>query len=353
LSGPLDQQTLLEPISVDQPCGVDLDDTGLLVTLDGLRLFGQNWSPEAPLQLDGQSPEGAKVKSPPDWNQLRAMTLEALGKSKDLRLLNYLGTAVLRTDGLAGFVQVLDAASQWLNDYWVQVHPVIDEDALARLNALNCLADPMAVVDRVRRVPLVESRRHGKFSLRDVEAAAGQVALGPTETRPDEAAVQSAFSEMEADKLRELEQVATSAIAALNRIDEKMRSAAGIEFAPNFTPLRVQFSKLVHVCHEQLAKRSSVDGGASDEPAAAQTGSQPGSVGGPIKSRQDAIRALDSVADFFRRHEPSSPIPLIVDRAKRLVSKDFLEVLADIAPDAVATARSAAGLKDQVDVQQQ
>jgi type VI secretion system protein ImpA len=70
-------------------------------------------------------------------------------------------------------------------------------------------------------------------------------------------------------------------------------------------------------------------------------------VGGPINSRGDAIRALDAVADYFRRNEPSSPIPLFVDRAKRLVAKDFLEVLADIAPDAVTVARSAGGLKDQ------
>ena len=54
------------------------------------------------------------------------------------------------------------------------------------------------------------------------------------------------------------------------------------------------------------------------------------------------------MADFFRRAEPSSPIPLIVDRAKRLVSKDFLEVLADIAPGAVSQARAAGGLKDEL-----
>ena len=52
------------------------------------------------------------------------------------------------------------------------------------------------------------------------------------------------------------------------------------------------------------------------------------------------------VAEFFRRTEPSSPIPLFLGRAKRLVSKDFLEVLADVAPDAVAQARMAGGLRD-------
>jgi hypothetical protein len=35
----------------------------------------------------------------------------------------------------------------------------------------------------------------------------------------------------------------------------------------------------------------------------------------------------------------------LLERAKRLVSKDFLEVLADIAPDALVTARAAGGLK--------
>ena len=66
---------------------------------------------------------------------------------------------------------------------------------------------------------------------------------------------------------------------------------------------------------------------------------------GAIRSREDAIRALDAVAEFFRRNEPSSPIPLFIDRAKRLVSKDFLEVLADVAPDAVAQARAAGGFR--------
>jgi type VI secretion system protein ImpA len=65
-----------------------------------------------------------------------------------------------------------------------------------------------------------------------------------------------------------------------------------------------------------------------------------------VKSRQDAIRALDAVAAYFRQTEPSSPIPLFLDRAKRLVSKDFLEVLADIAPDALAQARAAGGIKE-------
>jgi type VI secretion system protein ImpA len=67
-------------------------------------------------------------------------------------------------------------------------------------------------------------------------------------------------------------------------------------------------------------------------------------VAGAIASREDATRALDAVAAFFRQQEPSSPIPLLLDRARRLVARDFLEVLADIAPEALAQARAAGGL---------
>jgi type VI secretion system protein ImpA len=342
-------RALREPISPEQPCGVNLDDTpvlsALLPALDALRLFGQARSPEAPPDDDGGERELSKARPPLEWDRIRAESLDGLSKSKDLRLLAYLGTALLRTDGLPAFSQVLTNASEWLETYWPQVYPALEEDAIARRNALNCFADPMAVVDRIWRLPLVSSRQHGRFSLRDIEIAKGQASPGAMEAKPDEAAIQAAFSEMPLEELTALEASVSAAIAALNSIDAKMRSEGGPEVAPDFGPLLTHFAKLSRVCKEQLATRA---------PAAAADGSSvPGAANqatfspGVINSRQDAVRALDAVAEYFRRHEPSSPIPLFVERAKRLVAKDFLEVLADIAPEALTVARSAGGLKDQ------
>jgi type VI secretion system protein ImpA len=53
------------------------------------------------------------------------------------------------------------------------------------------------------------------------------------------------------------------------------------------------------------------------------------------------------VAAFFRRNEPSSPIPLFIERARRLVAKDFLEVLADVVPEAIAQAKIASGIREK------
>jgi len=345
MSARWDGQELLQPISPEQPCGVNLDDSLVLSSLDSLRLFGQARSPEAPPDSDGDEKELAKARPPLEWDRIRADALDGLGKSKDLRLLAYLGTAFLRTDGLPAFAATLTTASNWLETYWPQVYPALDEDAIARRNALNCFADPMAVVDRIWRLPLVTSRQHGRYSLRDIEIARGQASPGPLEAKPEEAAIANAFQELSLEDLTALDASVSAASTALTSIDARMRSEGGPEVAPDFGPLVTQFAKLNRICKDQLAAR-----GTSGEVGA--DGSTDGAAqvafkGGVINSRADAIRALDAVAEYFRRSEPSSPIPLFVERAKRLVAKDFLEVLADIAPDAVSVARSAGGLKDQ------
>ena len=357
MSAEWDADGLMAPISADQPCGQNLDEApvlpgaqiAILSEFDGLRLFGQARSPEAPPEVDTEDGlrEAAKVRPPIEWDRVRNEAIEGLRKTKDLRLLAYLATAFLRTDGLPAFTKTLTTASQWLETYWPQLYPLLDDgDAMARRNALNCFADPMAVVDRVWRLPIVESRQHGRFSLRDVDIASGQAQPTANENRPDDRALKEALKEIPTEELTAMQQHLTAATAALSGIDARMRAEGGPDVAPDFGPLTTQLAKLNRVYREQLASRSGgVVPGEAVEAGGVPAAAAVGFTGGAIQSRQDAVRALDAVAEYFRRNEPSSPIPLFVERAKRLVAKDFLEVLADIAPDALAVARSAGGLK--------
>jgi type VI secretion system protein ImpA len=331
MSAQWESQDLLQSITAEQPCGESLEDTPLLASFDGFRLFGQ------PTPLDPV----------PEWGEIRARALEALGKSKDLRLLAHLGTALLRTDGLPAFSRTLQVASQWLETYWTATYPLVDEDAILRRNALNCFSDPMAVIDGLRRLPLVASRQHGTFSLRDIDIATGQLQPPDGEPRPDEQRIDAAFAEMALPELEGLHRSVADAIDAVKRIEATMRAGGGTEAVPELDPLGVQLGKIDRVLRARVAARTGadVDGEATAEAVA---GNGQSVAVGAIKSRQDAIRALDAVAEFFRRNEPSSPIPLLIARAKRLVSKNFLEVLADMAPDGVAQARSASGLSQEM-----
>jgi type VI secretion system protein ImpA len=318
-----DGRDLLQPISADQPCGENLEDTPLLASFDAFRLFGHS----------------TPVEPPPDWPAVKARALEGLDRSKDLRILAHLGTAALRTDGVPAFADTLQVAARWLDTYWEHTYPRIEEDAIVRRNALNCFADRMAIVEGLRRAPLVSHRQHGTFCLRDIDIAAGMQPASAGEARPDEARIDAAFATAPAEELTALHRSVTEAVAALHGIDERMRREAGSEAAPALEPLSTQLVRMERVLRARLDVRGDGNGAAApreSDAAAALTN---------IRSREDALRAVEAVSEFFRRHEPSSPVPQLLDRAKRLVSKNFLEVLADIAPDALAQARAAGGLK--------
>jgi type VI secretion system protein ImpA len=340
MSSQWDGQGLLQPIAADQPCGENLEDTPLLASFDSFRVFGSQTSRDiAPPAEPGVHPEKL-----PDWNEVKTHALDTLGRSKDLRVLAYLGAALLRTDGVQAFCQTIQVASQWLETNWAATYPLVDEAPTGRQSALNCFSDRMAVIDGLRRAPLV-SNRLGRVSLRDADAA-GPVSPDK-EPSPEQKHVDALFLAAPLEELKALRQSVIGAIAALRRIEAQMREA-GPDAAPTFEPLLVQLTNGNKLFERQLAKRPDA------EPDVAVSAESVGAGGAPtagvnvkgIASREDAIRALDAVADFFRRAEPSSPVPLLVDRAKRLVSKNFLEVLEEIAPGGLDQARSAGGVRE-------
>lgn len=335
---------LLAPISPEEPCGQNLEDTALLNSFDGYGLYGRS----SPWSLDDDLRTTLKDRSevPPDWGEIKEKSLAALRQSKDLRLLAPLAAALLQTDGLPAFLAALRVASGWLETYWDQTYPRLDGDGLIRRSALNCFADPIAVVDRLRRVPLVTSRQHGMFSLRDFDLATGQISAA-AKSPPDEIQISAAFAEQPLEELTGLVEAVSGAEAGLRAVDERMRAELGPDAAPEFDPLFSQLGKIERILRAQLAARPEMR--SADGTGIPSEGGRAGvAFSGSIASREEAVRALEAVSAYFRLHEPSSPVPLLCDRAKRLVSKGFLDLLADLAPDGVRQARAAGGLKDEV-----
>jgi type VI secretion system protein ImpA len=62
-----------------------------------------------------------------------------------------------------------------------------------------------------------------------------------------------------------------------------------------------------------------------------------------IASRDDVTSALDRLCGYFAQYEPSSPIPLLLARAKRLVPMTFLEILQELGPDVLTQAQRLQG----------
>ena len=67
---------------------------------------------------------------------------------------------------------------------------------------------------------------------------------------------------------------------------------------------------------------------------------------GPITTRADALLLMDLVRAYYERYEPSSPLPFLIDRARRLADKDFMDILRDLAPDGLSQAQHIAGNRE-------
>ncbi len=233
----------------------------------------------------------------------------------------------MRTDGFPAFVETLTVAARWLELWGEEVFPLVDEDAILRRSALNGFADRMAVVDGVRRAPILTHRQLGSVSIRDLEIATGQLVLPEGETGAVSAEqLEGLFTASSVEDLQGLKGQLDTAVSSLKSIEEAMSSRSGMQAAPDFAILSVPLARTSQRVGVHLAGRAPAAG--VEDTALAEAAAGAGSSGvatavGAIRNRQDATRALDAVASFFRANEPSTPIPLLLERAKRLVEKIF------------------------------
>ena len=322
--------SLSQPLEGSGPCGDNPDGTPELATLESSRVFGLLTPPD----------------SQTDWRQTRSRAFSLLGRSRDLRALAYYTAAVLRTATLGEALRVFPLLEIWLAQYWSDVHPRLDEDAIARRTSLNCFADRVAILDALRRLPLLSHPQLGAFSLRDIDIATGvQPNPDPDHEPRTETEVQSAIATADIAGLRAVNDGASRAEKALMSVQDIMRQKCGAADVPDLEPLIKQLSRIQQVLFPRISAQTANDAVAtSSDGDAAEAEQAQMATSGLVRSRQDAIRALDAVANYFRRNEPGSPVPLLVERAKRVISMDFLELLADLAPEALEQARRATGV---------
>jgi type VI secretion system protein ImpA len=56
---------------------------------------------------------------------------------------------------------------------------------------------------------------------------------------------------------------------------------------------------------------------------------------------------LENVCKFIEQSEPSNPAPLFIRRAQRLLSRSFLEIIQDLAPDSLGQIQKLAGIEEK------
>jgi type VI secretion system protein ImpA len=187
----------------------------------------------------------------------------------------------------------------------------------------------------------VTSRSFGRFSLRDLAIVSGELPPAPGTATPATTAIDGAFAESAVADLQAAAASVHESLAHVTALEATVGARVGAAHGPSFAKLSAllgQARKILAARLEQRGVKSApLAGGSFGDAAAADpaTPAQP-ALTGAVTSREDVARLLDRIREYYERHEPSSPLPLLLARCKRLVSASFLDIVRDVAPSAVS-----------------
>lgn len=346
----LDIDLLLKEIASDSPCGENME-------YDPLYGEMERAATGKPEQQFGNTVIPAEE---PKYRDVQRLALDLLFKTKDLRVATELARAELALNGLPSFATALELIRGYVERYWSTVHPQLDpddgNDPAFRVNILESLCDEPKTVRLLRMTPLVSSRTFGRFNLRDVAVADGEVAAGQGVTNPpDWSKINAAFEESSVEELKVNSAAVASAIEHLNSIQQLFAAAVGSGNGVNFRQLLVPLQSADKILSAQRARRGiTTEAEETAAEAAAEAGDAEASsrgastrLSGSITTRDDVVVALQKITDYYATYEPSSPLPLLLQRCKRLVSASFLEIIQDLAPDVLSQISAMGGPKDE------
>ena len=340
----VDIDDLLLEISPEAPCGANLEYDPAFLDLEQV----VKGKPEV------QYGDTITPATPPDWKAAKTMSLALLGRSRDLRIAVTLTRALLCLHGMQGFAAGLQLVERMLAQYWDGVHPQLDpddgNDPMLRVNTLAALCESGGILRDVREAVLVASRAHGRFSLRDIDIVSGELDVPESEGKPTLAVIDAAFLDADQAELEETDRALNEAYGSCIRIEQVLTEKVGAAQALDMSSLSRLLKRACNFVHERLGRRSAgVDTGDVPQPAvdgqSILPDAQPVQRRGEIASRDDVVQMLDKICAYYEKYEPSSPVPLLLQRAQRLVTKSFIELLEDLAPDGLNQLYQASGVK--------
>jgi type VI secretion system protein ImpA len=349
----MDLAGALEPAAVDAPCGPNLK--GSLEWGEFERLAAGK-----PAQYVG--PTIVAPAEDPPWSAVVERATKLLNRTKDLRLAVHCTKGLIRLQGWAGLASGLGLVRGLLERYWEGLHPELDrdenDDPTLRLNCLADLSEDEQVQTTLRNLPIVSSARAGKLSLKDILQAGKDAKPANGQAKPTgitPSVVAAVFAEVEFAALSATAADVNQALEHLLGIETFVAQSVGAGHALNLLRLKGLLQEANRLLADKVAARqpavatpasegeSMSISGANGTNGATGGGANAAVPVGAIRSRDDVVKALDAICEYYRVYEPSSPLPLLLNRARRLVSKDFLEILQDLAPAGVAQAQTIRG----------
>jgi type VI secretion system protein ImpA len=317
----------LQPVSALEPCGPSLEYD------HDYAVLRSRMAPRADAQY------GTFVGAPeaPHWAEIERDCRRLLLRTRDINLLVWLCRARTRLGQAAGLADGLALLRDLLHAWPDAVHPqrLIDgepEPAL-RANALAGLADPEGLLADVCEIPVASSTVL-RLTVRDVERAFAMPrppdAPGPEAVARQLAALRAASRGREPSPMTFLARAA----AHVRAIDAWARAQLGDD-APSLHALGRVLDPFDEPPATAVVEPALPHDPAVSAAAVATPSASPAPIADTLapNGRDDALAHIRRTREWFERHEPSSPVAVLLKQAERLVGKRFPQIADSIPLD--------------------
>lgn len=325
----MDVPLLLTAVSATSPCGEDMEYDAQFLQLER----------DAKGQPERSMGDSILPAEPPEWRSIQQQSLDLLQRSKDLRITHFLLQSTLALQGVAGLAEALTLIDALLRDYWADLHPRLDadddNDPTVRINALTGLTCDTNI-RLLRESILTRSRTFGPVTLRAALNASGLLSFPDEQLGAQQ--LNAAFLDSDPEQLQVTRDALIAARAACEAIEqqvnEQVGSAQGVDLSALKQPLK-QALQLLNQAVPGADSSSEPEAVSEDNAPSVDYAAAPRPVG-DIASRDDVLRSLDKILAYYTRHEPSSPLPVLLNRAKNLVHADFAAIVRNLIPDGMS-----------------
>ena len=327
----MDVPLLLTAVSATSPCGEDMEYDAQFLQLER----------DAKGQPERSMGDSILPAEPPEWRSIQQQSLDLLQRSKDLRITHFLLQSTLALQGVAGLAEVLTLIDALLRQYWADLHPRLDadddNDPTVRINALTGLTCETNI-RLLRESILTRSRTFGPVSLRAALNASGLQSFADEQLGNQQ--LNAAFLDSDPEQLQATRDALSAARAACEAIEQQVNDQVGSAQGVDLSALKQPLKQAL-----QLLNQAVPDTDSSSDPEAVSEDNAPSvdaaapaapRPSGDIATRDDVLRSLDKILAYYTRHEPSSPLPVLLNRAKNLVHADFAAIVRNLIPDGMS-----------------
>ena len=330
----LELEALLKAISVEAPCGMDCSFSNEFHAIK-----------KAKTQDDPLLDQGDWIAEPKqaDWNFVNSKATELLTeRTKDIRLYSWLIEAWSKLYGFEGVAKGLELTQRSLSDFWMLLHPEIEDDDLdQRLGLLQGLINQLPV--SIKNIPVVNASPF--YSLIDYEALLHQQNLRRKHTEDnDEVNLNSSFEQFEQALFNSSKsfqyknyQTYLEILKQWNILKDVLNGLMGLD-APSFALIDSQLESI----YSNLKKIYKADAFGSLEEDTNKINPESGTKISPevihspieiestittrhpqkfqpqlqnhVANREQAMQVLQDIADYFQTNEPHSPVSYMLHK---------------------------------------